>query len=115
MRDGERVENPEYSRMNDTEALALFARSAEWSDELGVFIWQEYRDEALQAFLNGTKPFICGRNQWRPREKPLVDQFFEEFPQPIWLEDQLRAALDEQAGIEPDIDEDNPWKESAKK
>jgi hypothetical protein len=103
MRDGERVENPEYSRMNDTEVMALFARHAVWNDELGVYIWQDYRAGDLQEFLNGTRPFICNRNRWTPRQNRLVDQFFEEFPQPIWLEDQLRAALDEQAGIESDV------------
>ncbi len=109
MEDGERVENPEYSRMNDTEVMALFARNAEWSDELDTFVWQEYTGESLKAFLNGSMPYICNRSHWMPREKPIVDQFFEEHPQPAWLEDQLRTALDDQMGVEPDTDEDSPW------
>ncbi len=109
MEDGERVVNPEYSRMNDTEAMGFFARNAEWSDELEAFVWQEYSDESLVAFLNGTKPYVCDRSQWMPREKRIVDHFFDDHPQPTWLEDQLRATLDDQMGIESDIDEDSPW------
>ncbi len=109
MEDGERVESPEYSRMNDTEVMALFARNAEWSDELDAFVWQEYTGEPLKALLNCTAPYVCNRSQWMLREKPIVDQFFEEHPQPAWLEDQLRTALDDQMGIEPNTDEDSPW------
>ncbi len=80
-----------------------------WNDETNSIIWQEYSGEALQCFLSRVVPYVYPREKWNPRDKPIVDQFFEEHPQPTWLEDQLRAQLDNQAGVEPDEDEDDPW------
>jgi hypothetical protein len=105
----ERVDSPEYAYMNDTEVLDGVAINAEWNDETNTVVWQEYSGKALQDFLNGSVLYVCPREKWQPRDKPLVDRFFEQNPQPTWLEDQLRAALDDQAGVEPDADEDDPW------
>jgi hypothetical protein len=95
--------------MNDTEVLDGVALGAEWNDDKEAVVWQEYSGKALQDFLNCTVLYVCPREKWQPRDKPLVDRFFEQNPQPTWLEDQLRAALDDQAGVEPDEDEDSPW------
>lgn len=105
----ERVDNPEYAHMNDTDVLAEAAIDAEWNDETNAVVWQEFSGKALQDFLNGTIPYACPREKWQPRDKPLVDRFFEQYPMPTWLEDQMRAAFDEQADVEPDEDEDSPW------
>lgn len=105
----ERLDNPEYAYMNDTEVLAEVAIEAEWSDATNTVIWQALSGKALRDFLNGAIPYACPREKWKPPDKPLVDRFFEQHPLPTWLEDQLRATFDEQAGVEPDIDEDNPW------
>lgn len=107
--EGERLDHPEYAYMDDTEVLEGFAIETEWNDETNSVTWQEYSGEALQAFLSRAVPYIYPREKWNPRDKPIVDQFFEEHPQPTWLEDQLRAELDNQAGVEPDEDEDSPW------
>jgi hypothetical protein len=107
--DGERLDNTEYAYMDDTEVLEGFAVETEWNDETNAVPWQEYNDQALQGFLSRAAPYVYPREKWKPRDKPIVDQFFEEFPQPIWLEDQLRAELDNQAGVEPDEDDGSPW------
>ena len=88
-----------------------FAVETEWNDQTTSVPWQEYSSETLQGFLSRAVPYVYPREKWKPRDKPLIDQFFEEFPQPIWLEDQLRTALDELAGVELDADEDSPWNE----
>ena len=107
--DGERLDSPEYACMDDTEVLEEFAVETEWNDETNSVTWQEYSGGTLQGFLSRAGPYVYPREKWKPRDKPIVDQFFEEFPVPIWLEDQLRTALDEQAGVEPDEDDDSPW------
>jgi hypothetical protein len=105
----ERVDNPEYAYMNDTEVLAGVAIAAEWDDETNTVIWDDYDGQALRDFLSGTVPYTLPGERWQPRDESLVGRFFKENPQPTWLEDQLRAALDDHAGIEPDTDEDSPW------
>jgi hypothetical protein len=105
----ERTDNPEYAYMNDTEVLAGAAIAAEWDDETNIVIWKDYNGKALRDFLSGTVPYDVPREKWQPRAETLVDRFFKAYPQPTWLEDQLRAALDDHAGIEPDEDEDSPW------
>jgi len=87
------------------------AVNAEWDDETERVIWQEFSGTDLQDFLSGTAPYVCPRKQWNPGEKPLIDRFFDEHPQPVWLEDQLRSVLDAHAGVEPDEDEDSPWQD----
>lgn len=105
----ERVDNPEYAYMNDTEVIAGATIAAEWNDATNTVVWQEISGQALQDFINGTTPYAYPREKWQPRDKPLVDRFFEQYPMPTWLEDQMRAAFDEHAGVEPDEDEDSPW------
>lgn len=108
----ERVDNPEYAYIDDTEVLEGAAIDAEWDDETNTVVWQEYSGKALQEFLCGAVLCAVPREKWQPREESLVDRFFKANPQPTWLEDQLRAALDDQVGVEPDEDEDdedNPW------
>ncbi len=105
----ERVDNPEYAYVNDTEVLEGASIDAEWDDETNSVIWQEYSGKALRDFLSGAVPYSIARQKWLPREESLVDRFFKEHPQPTWLEDQLRAALDDHAGVESDEDEDSPW------
>jgi hypothetical protein len=105
----ERANNPEYAYTNDTEVIAGAAIGAEWNDETNTVVWQEFSGKVLEDFLNGKAPYTCPCEKWQPRDKPLVDRFFEQYPMPTWLEDQMRAAFDEQAGVEPDEDEDSPW------
>jgi hypothetical protein len=105
----ERIDNPEYAYMNDTEVLAAAAMAAEWDGETNTVVWQEYSGKTLRDFLRGTVPYAVAREKWQPRDESLVDRFFKEHPQPTWLEDQLRAALDDHAGVESDEDEDSPW------
>ncbi len=105
----ERVDNPEYAYINDSEVLAGAAIAAEWDDETNTVIWEEYDGKALRDFLNGTVPYAVLREKWQPRDESLVDRFFKDHPQPPWLEEQLRAALDDHAGVEPDTDDDSPW------
>jgi hypothetical protein len=105
----ERVDSPEYAYMNDTEVLEGAAIDAEWDDATNTVVWQEYDGKALQDFLNENVLYALPCEKWQPREESLVDRLFKEHPQPTWLEDQLRAALDDQAGVEPDEDEDSPW------
>jgi hypothetical protein len=105
----ERVDNPEYAYMNDTEVIAEAALGAEWNDSTNDVIWQDFTNQPLKDFLNGTTSYVYPREKWQPRDKPLVDRFFKQHPMPIWLEDQMRAAFDEQAEVEPDIDEDGPY------
>src|SRR5205814_32204 len=50
----ERLNNPEYAYMNDTEVLEGAAIDAEWNDETNTVVWQEYNGKALQDFLSGT-------------------------------------------------------------
>lgn len=107
----ERLDNPEYAHTDDTEILENMAIESEWDDATNSVIWKEYSGQALQEFLSGSAPFVYPREKWQPREESMADRFFKEHPQPIWLEDQLRAALDEQTSVEPDEDEDedSPW------
>ncbi len=105
----ERVDNPEYAYIDDTEVLTGAALDAEWDDETNTIVWQEYSGKALQDFLSGSVLYAVPREKWQPREESLVDRFFKEHPQPTWFEDQLRVALDDHAGIEPDADEDDLW------
>jgi len=105
----ERLEDPSYAFMDDTEVLECAARTVRRDESTSAELWQEYNGQALQDFLNGTTPAVCPREKWQPDAKPLVDRFFEEHPLPIWLEDQVLAALDEQAGVEPDDAEQSPW------
>ena len=49
----ERVDNPEYAYINDTEVLDGVALGAEWNDDKEAVVWQEYSGKALQDFLNG--------------------------------------------------------------
>jgi hypothetical protein len=105
----ERVDNPEYAYLDDTEVLEEAALDAEWDDETNTVVWQDYSGQALRDFLSGTVHYAVPREKWQPREESLVDRFFKDHPQPTWFEDQLRAALDDQVGVGPDEDEDNPW------
>jgi len=105
----ERNDDPEYAYSDDTEVLEWAAINPEWNDKINAVVWQEYNGKVLQDFLSGSVPYAIPRAKWQPQDKALVDRFFEEHPQPIWLEDQLRAALDDQVGVEPDEDEDSPW------
>jgi len=105
------LDDPDYAYMSDTEVVQGVAVNAEWDDETERVIWQDFSGTALQDFLSGTTPYICSREQWKPGEKPLIDRFFDEYPQPVWLEDQLRSVLDAHAGVEPDEDEDSPWQD----
>jgi len=107
--EAERIDNPEYAYMNDTEVLGGAALGAEWDDNTHMVVWQDCNGKALQDFLAGAAPFIYPREKWQPRNKSLVDGFFEQHPQPTWLEDQLRAAMDAQMGVDLDDDEDSPW------
>ena len=107
--DDERMDNPEFAEMDDTEVFEHFIIETEWHEEAHTVAWQEYSGEALQGFLSRAVPYVYPREKWKPDDKPMLDQFFEEYPQPIWLEDQLRTALDEQAGVEIDTEEDSPW------
>ena len=77
----ERVDNPEYAYLNDTEVLEGAALDAEWDDETNTVVWQEYNGKALQDFLSGTVFYAVPHEKWQPREESLVDRFFKEHPQ----------------------------------
>jgi len=109
--ENERLDDPDYAYMSDTEVVEGVAVNAEWDDETERVIWQEFSGIDLQDFLSGTTPYVCPRKKWKPGEKPLIDRFFDEHPQPVWLEDQLRSVLDAHVGVEPDEDKDSPWQD----
>lgn len=108
MDEGDRVEDPDYAFMNDTEVLAGLACECEM-DAMGEAVWRELHGDALHDLLRDDTPFVCPLDDWQPREKSLIDRFFEENPQPVWLEDQMRALLADEAGVEEEIDPDSPW------
>jgi hypothetical protein len=109
MHEGERVSDPEYAFMNDTEVLEGFALSIEQGEPGDLDIWPEYRDAALKSFLDRSAPTVYERSRWHIRKTNITDEFFERFPQPIWVEDQLRAALEEYMGMQHHEDEGSPW------
>lgn len=108
MDEGDRVEDPDYAFMNDTDVLSSLACDSELDAE-GYALWRDLYDGDVRAFLRDDTPFVCPPDDWKPREKSLVDRFFEENPQPVWLEDQMRALLADEAGVEEEIDPDSPW------
>jgi len=100
----ERVDNPHYAYMNDTEVLEGTAINAEWDESAGTAVWQEYNGDQVRMFLDGEISYICQREKWQPRQESIVDQFFKEHPQPVWLDDQVRAMFDGQNGLDEDDD-----------
>ncbi len=105
----ERLDDPYFAFANDTEVFENAVFGAEWHDQAEEVVWQEYDNQTLQALLTGKLPYRLPREQWQPGEESLADRFFKDHPQPVWFEDQFRAMLDEEAGDEPDEDEDSPW------
>lgn len=108
MDEGDRMNDPDYAYMDDTEVLSGLASASEL-DEAGDAVWRDYHETALHDFLADDTLFVCPRQDWHPREKSLLDRFFEEHPQPIWFEDQMRALLADEAGVEEEEDPDSPW------
>jgi hypothetical protein len=108
MDEGDRVDDPDYAYVNDTDVLSGLACDSE-VDAVGDAVWRDYQGDALHDFLRDDTTFVCPREDWQPREKSLVDRFFEENPQPVWLEDQMRALLADEAGVEEEVDPDSPW------
>jgi hypothetical protein len=105
----ERVDNPEYACTDDTELFENMVVESEWDDATNSVVWQEYSGQVFQdCLLSGSAPYVYPREKWQPHEQSIMDRFFRDHPQPVWLEDQMRAALDEQTGVEPDEDGDSP-------
>ena len=108
MDEGDRLDDPDYAYMNDTEVLSGLACDSEL-DELGDAIWRDYNGAALREFLDDDTTSVCPPDDWQPREKSMLDRFFEEHPQPVWFEDQMRALLADEAGVKEEEDPDSPW------
>jgi hypothetical protein len=111
MDEGDRVDDPDYAFMNDTEVLAGLVVAPTLDEQTGDAIWLDYHDQPLFDFLNGAAAFVCSRDQWQPPDKTSLDRFFEAHPQPVWFEDQMRAMLEDWTGTATDFEHDSPWKE----
>jgi hypothetical protein len=111
MEEGDRVDDPGYAFMNDTEVLSGLAVAPTLDEQTGDVLWLEYRDQGLHDFLSGKGTFVCPREQWQPPEKTPLDRFFEVHPQSVWVEDQLRTMLEEWTGTTSDFEPDSPWQE----
>jgi len=100
--EGTRLDDPDLAYMNDTEILESIAYGA---DDPSVSLWSEKSGEELHSLMNEKTLFVCNRADWQPRTQTPLDRFLAEHPQPVWFEDQFRAAMDAMAGIGPEDDE----------
>jgi len=105
----DRLDNPLYAYMDDTDVLELAAIPVARDEEKSESLWQDCNQQTLCELLDGSFTYTMPRAAWQPRAKAPIDDYFEANPHPVWLEDQFRAVMDEVIGLKPESKDDDPW------
>src|SRR5258708_523499 len=94
MFEGDRLDDPIFAYMNDTDVLENTAEGFERDhgvDDPEV-VWHEFTGEALKTFLQTDTPWVCERKDWHP-DPDIFDRFFASHPHPIHIQDQYREMM----------------------
>ncbi len=105
---GERVLDPDYAHMNDTDVFEVISVMSRAENDFTP-AWFDLHDAALEQFLAGTFTVTRAADAWHARASDMISDFLHEMPQPPGMDDQLRSALMDMHGLTEEFDEDSPW------
>ncbi|MEO8391736.1 MAG: hypothetical protein ABI700_01970 [Chloroflexota bacterium] len=109
MYEDERVEDPEYAFMNDSEVFELM--SVQGSDEhILAPEWDILEGTALRHFLDGKQPLVRTPEHWHPRQEDSLAQVAEAMELPLHVADQLYAQMLDSMKLSEPLDEYSPWR-----
>jgi len=105
---GERLLDPDYAIMNDTEVFEVISVRSHAGNDFNP-PWEDLRDATLSQFVAGTLAVTRGAEAWHARATDMITDFLQAMPQPPGMEDQLRTALMDLHGLSEPLDDDSPW------
>lgn len=105
---GERVLDPDYAHMNDTQVFEVISVMSRAENDYTP-AWFDLHNAALEQFLAGAFTVTRAADAWHARDSDMISDFLREMPQPPGMDDQLRSALMDMHGLTDDFDDDSPW------
>ncbi len=105
---GDRVLDPDYATMNDTEVFEVISVRSRADNDFTP-AWEDLHDAALRQFVGGTPVVTRETESWHARTTDMITDFLQAMPQPPGMEDQLRTALMDLHGLSEPFDDDSPW------
>jgi hypothetical protein len=105
---GERVQNPNFAYMNDSEVFEFLSIQSS-VEETFTPKWDVLEDDALRAFVVGERTIIRDKSRWHPQGMEMITEIAKETQLPLHLADQMYAHLLDALRFSDRFGENSPW------